>query len=238
LRTPVFINPSLTNWLTARLNATNAAGAMVATTFPEDEPEVFENDQEIAAILDRANCGEIVQPVAQATDLKSLSAHPPFQVLHLSSHGLFDAQAMEMGLLLSRDGQVPPPRRGHIAAIHKHLVRPSEIHRQGSTPKLTFLASCVSSRNAEYPGDDLMGLTRAFFAGGTTDMIAGAWSVISKAVPNFTRPFYTALVNSPSVAHAMLTARRTAHDANPSPYFWGVFQHQGANVNPLNQNLH
>jgi CHAT domain-containing protein len=233
LRTPVFVNPSLTNWMTSRHNTSQSSGAIVATTFPKEELDVFEIDNEITALLSQAIRGEITQPSPHATNLRSISTDPPFQVLHLSSHGMFDPEAVEMGLLMARDGRLPPPRRGNIATIRKHLARPSDIRRQGFAAKLTFLASCVSSRNAEYPGDDLMGLTRAFFASGATDLIAGAWSVISKEVPIFTLRFYAELVQNQSVSHAMLAARREASRIHPSPYFWGVFQHQGANINPL-----
>jgi CHAT domain-containing protein len=230
----VFVNPSLVNWLAARRNTSPSSGALIATTCPPEQLAQFDEGGEIAAILTRAVSGEILQPSPEDTGLRSLSAQPPFQVLHLASHGMFDAESMEIGLLMSRDGQLPPPPpRGVDAGVWRYMVRPSDIYRQGRGAKLAFLASCVSSRNAAYPGDDLMGLTRAFFGCGTTDMIAGAWTVVSEYVAPFTQRFYNQLTDGQSVADAMLAARRQVSETHPSPFFWGAFQHQGANMNPL-----
>jgi len=234
LLAPVFVNPSIANWLASRRNASLSSGALIATTCPADQFADFDEGGKIVSILSTRVSGEIVAPKPEATDVESIRSHPPFQVLHLSSHGMFDSESMEIGLLMSRNGELPPPPPRHPdAAVRRFLVRPNDIYRQGSSPKLAFLASCVSSRNAEYPGDDLMGLTRAFFGTGTTDMIAGAWTVISEFVGPFTERFYTELVEGCSVADAMLAARRHVGETHPSPFFWGAFQHQGANINPL-----
>jgi len=235
LMAPIFVNPSLVNWLAARHNSGLAGGALAATTCPADELSQFGESQRIAILLASGLKENVVHLTPEATHLGAIAATPPYRVMHLASHGMFDPESYEMGLLLARDGRLPPPppRIGFDAAVREHLVHPQAIYRQGNVAKLTFLASCVSSRNASFPGDDLIGLTRAFFAGGATDLIAGAWTVLSKTVEPFAERFYTELLHGASVAHAVLAARRALSDTYPSEFLWGVFQHTGANINPL-----
>jgi CHAT domain-containing protein len=91
----------------------------------------------------------------------------------------------------------------------------------------------VSARSFTLPGDDLMGITRAFFANGALDLVAGGWTVLSTVVEAFARAFYEALRDGRSTAAAMLTARRELAQAQPDPFFWGCLVHQGANSRPL-----
>jgi hypothetical protein len=233
LRAPVFVSPSITHWLATRRAAPAAAGAVVATARPEAELADFGEGEAVAAILARAMSGTVARPLPHQTDLDTLGAAPPRRVMHLSSHGVFDADSMEMGLLLSRDGRLPPPPGSDEGSIRPFLARPDAIYRSRIDARLVFLAGCVSSHGAAFPGDDIMGLTRAFFGRGATDLIAGAWTVDAPCVGPFAEEFYAALVERRSVAEAVLAARRRVSRTHPSPFFWGVFQHQGGNRNPL-----
>ena len=95
---------------------------------------------------------------------------------------------------------------------------------------LTFLSSCVSARSAELLGDDLMGISRALFANGATDVVAGAWTLVSEQAQAFTQAFYASVGKGQTTAQAMLLARQSLASEQPDPFFWGCFIHQGANA--------
>jgi len=235
LRTPVFTNPSLTNWLAAR-NASRGTSsrAFVGCVAPVDELSHFGEVGAVADALARAKI-DVVRPQPRHVDLAALAAGAaePWSVLHLSSHGMFEPETLEIGLLLARDGVLPPPPTRASHGIARHLARPADLRAAHVGARLAFLASCLSSRNENHAGDDLMGVTRAWFAGGTADLVGGAWTVLSSAVPPFARAFYAALVDGRSVAESMLAARRAVAASHPDPFYWGVFIHQGANGAPF-----
>jgi hypothetical protein len=234
LQVPIVHNPSVTNWLVARARASRSGGALVARCCAARETNAFGEIEVVRARLEAvAEVSTLAAPDADASTLLGGTA----RLMHLSSHGVFDEDTRELGLLVSRGGELPPGPRDYVGEnAHGFLLRAGEIRRRGRAPQLNFLASCVSSRNAAFAGDDLMGLTRAFFAAGAKDLIAGSWEVLSRNVEPFADAFYTELTAGASPARAMLAARTRVGAAAPSPYEWGVFVHQGANVNPYHPN--
>jgi hypothetical protein len=234
LCTPVFSNPSLANWLVARRNAVRPASkAFVGVAGPPAELPEFAEVGPVVELLSRSGL-EVIQPLPSELDLHSFAPqHGGWKVLHLSSHGIFEPDRQEMGLLLAHAGKLPPsPNRPLDAEASKHLAGPNDLRRVRPEARLTFLASCLSSRNDEYPGDDLMGMTRAWFASGTADLVAGAWTVVSSTTGTFAEAFYRALLEERPVAEAVFEARRAVAHTHPDPFFWGAFVHQGANANP------
>jgi hypothetical protein len=156
---------------------------------------------------------DVMQPTPPEVDLAALGApgENRWSVLHLSSHGIFEPDSLEIGLLLASGGMLPPsPERFAGGDATRHLARPNDLREARVGARLAFLASCVSSRNEAYIGDDLMGVTRAWFAGGTADLVAGAWTVVSSCTELFARQFYEVLCGvwrSPGCAsHAVSTA--------------------------------
>jgi hypothetical protein len=233
LRTPVFTNPSVTNWLSARAAAiAPSRRAFAGCTSPADELDEFGEVSVVSGLLNAAGI-DVVQPAPAAVDLAALAASgaSPWSVLHLSSHGVFEPENLEIGLLLASGGVLPPPpERSAAGRATAHLARPHDLRDAGVRARLAFLASCVSSRNEAYIGDDLMGVTRAWFAGGTADLIAGAWTVVSSCTGIFARRFYEQLLAGRPVAEAVLSARQAVAASHPDPFYWGVFLHQGANA--------
>jgi hypothetical protein len=230
----VFSNPSLANWLVARRNAVRPASkAFVGVAGPPAELPEFAEVGPVVELLSRSGL-EVIQPLPSELDLHSFAPqNGGWKVLHLSSHGIFEPDRQEMGLLLAHAGKLPPsPNRPLDAEASKHLAGPNDLRRVRPEARLTFLASCLSSRNDEYPGDDLMGMTRAWFASGTADLVAGAWTVVSSTTGTFAEAFYRALLEERPVAEAVFEARRAVAHTHPDPFFWGAFVHQGANANP------
>ena len=234
LRAPLFQNPSVTNWIAAKKSdVAFSERAFVARTAPEDELDQFSEIETVSKVLTEAGI-RVRQPQPEQTSLHTLSPKEmPWLVLHLACHGIFTLPGPEAGLLLARDGALPPAfnlRGGINDTVRNHLAMPSDLRKAGIANRLTFLASCLSARNEEYPGDDLMGVTRSFFASGTVDLIAGAWTVVSSIALKFIGHFYQDLMKEESrPADAILSSRKAVAADHPDPFHWGVFVHMGAN---------
>jgi CHAT domain-containing protein len=242
LRTPVFTNASLTNWLVAHRRAgeraePGAPDALVAAAWPAREQEDARETATVSALL--RDAGLAVQQLGGETAaLERLAADGgTWRVLHLGCHGVFREERSIYGLLLAANGQAPPPPVGEIGATSDFLATPARLRDARLAGRLTFLSSCVSARSFTLPGDDLMGITRALFANGALDLVAGGWTVLSTVVEAFARAFYEALRDGRSTAAAMLAARQHLAETQPDPFFWGCLVHQGANGRPLRKEI-
>jgi CHAT domain-containing protein len=235
LRTPVFSNPSLTNWFEAQqaekgIEEGGRKSACVAGAWPREEADYFD-DVTIAAESLRGAGFQVKQLHDDAATLDGMvSDGEPWLMLHLACHGVFRHDREISGLMLSADGQPPPVPSGVLREDLNHLATPNRLRTARVAGRITFLTSCVSARNIELPGDDLMGITRALFANGAVVLIAGAWTVVSGYVQPFTEQFYKSLLEGRATAEAILQARqKVAHD-QPDPFYWGCFISQGANA--------
>lgn len=242
LRVPVFSNPSLTNWLKAQEEAKNmlqskSQAACVAGAWPSGEKNRF-NDVVLAAkSLERA--GFLVNQLGGvAANVAAISNNgSPWQILHLACHGVFRRNRGIYGLMLAANGKLPPPPIGEIRddKLDTFLITPRHLRESRLAGRVTFLASCVSARSEELPGDDLMGISRALFANGTVDLVAGGWTIVSEYIRPFIQEFYSSLNKGKTTAEAMLSARQHLAKNQPDPFFWGCFIHQGANTRLANK---
>jgi CHAT domain-containing protein len=230
LRVPVYTNPSLTNWLLCRQRPVNIAKACLAIAPPSGEAVHFAGAATLRLPIEEAGF-DVMELTDKMCDLPSLSES--FGVLHLMCHGLFREPREQYGLLLAAKGESAPSALGDIksSTLNLHLATPARLRKNKIAGQLTFLSSCVSARNQEMPGDDLMGLTRAVFASEAASLIAGAWTVNTEYALPFANAFYSALGQS-GTATAMLEARRAVASISPDPFFWGAFVLQGADVKP------
>jgi len=230
LRVPVYSNPSLTNWLLCRGRSIDSRAACLAAAAPEQEQEQFERCADVGASIAEAGF-ELRTFDGRRSDLKALEGD--WGVQHIVCHGLFRQPRSEYGLMLSAGGEPPPRALGALdrETLERHLATPARLREHAIAGQLTFLSSCVSARNEQMPGDDLMGITRAIFANGAASLIAGSWTVASDYAKPFADAFYAKLKES-SVATSFLHARRAVAELTPDPFFWGAFVLQGADAQP------
>lgn len=136
-----------------------------------------------------------------------------FPILHFATH----AQADERDALRShlRLGASP----GHDGYLHSN-----EIPRRGSNSELVVLSACETKSGPLFPGEGVMGLSRAFLASGAQNVIATNWP-IGAATAELMGALYTGLAARQSVATALRNAKlelrrdaRTAH-----PFYWASF---------------
>jgi CHAT domain-containing protein/Tfp pilus assembly protein PilF len=127
--------------------------------------------------------------------------------LHVATHGVLDPEAPIFSGLVTSDG----------------LVTVSDILGWEKTPNLVVLSACDTALGDLGEGDDLVGLARAFQAGGTRCLVATLWSVSDESTSTWMTSFYDGLNKGLTVAEASADASRTMRRTHPSPYHWAPF---------------
>jgi CHAT domain-containing protein len=72
-------------------------------------------------------------------------------------------------------------------------------------------------------GDELVGLTRAFFFAGTPSIIASLWRVDDAASALLMARFHSHLRDGLSKAEALRQAQLEVREEYPNPFFWAAF---------------
>lgn len=131
-------------------------------------------------------------------------------VVHFAGHAFFDtAEAADSALRLTNG-----------------LLSAREIQElSGLRARVVTLSGCETGVSRNHPGDELIGLTRAFLYAGAATVVAGLWRVADDSTTELMNRFYRGLVSGePAVEalrHAMLaTAARPGWSAL---YHWAPF---------------
>ncbi len=136
--------------------------------------------------------------------------------LHLACHGLFDFRRPMSSGIGFRDG----------------LLTAEEILRLRLRSELVTVSACDSALNEVRPGDELIGLTRAFLLAGTRSLLVSLWKVDDQAASELMVSFYSRLLKdgNQSKVEALQKAqveimRKARNDsATPwTPYYWASF---------------
>ena len=90
---------------------------------------------------------------------------------------------------------------------------------------LLVLSACETGIKEQKPGDELIGLTRAFLYAGVKSIMVSLWSVDAAATIQFMENFYTKIQAGISKAEALqLTQIEMIEDRQFShPYYWAPF---------------
>jgi CHAT domain-containing protein/Tfp pilus assembly protein PilF len=130
---------------------------------------------------------------AQATCAVVRQALPEYAVIHFSCHGHFrqhDAWASSLALA---DGELTALDLMHSGRLKADLVT---------------LSACDTGLNELHPGDELMGLTRAFLGSGARSLLVTLWPVYELPTRLFVEHFYQSWRAGVSKAAALASAQR------------------------------
>ena len=128
-------------------------------------------------------------------------------VVHLACHGKFR-----------------PDNPGFSSLVlYSEELTVNEIQNLRLENSIVALSSCESGLNEVVRGEELIGLTRAFFAAGASSLVLSLWRVDDSATHEMMKAFYTDLCSSKGVAEALGSAQRHLIDAGFHPYFWSPF---------------
>ena len=130
-------------------------------------------------------------------------------VIHFSCHGYFDnADSLSSGVKLYDD-----------------VLTAREIFDMRLDTELVTLSACQTGLNERSPGDELVGLTRAFLYAGAPSVIVSLWSVDARSTQELMLEFYKLLKNGADKATALQEAQKRIMEKGEysHPYYWAPF---------------
>ncbi len=172
----------------------------------EYQKELFEG--EAILVAEQFNVEPILGDQAKSNILENVSSN----VIHASCHGEFNpTEPLNSGLCL-KDG----------------MLTAREIFEMEIKTNLLVLSACQTGLNSPKPGDDLVGLTRAFLYAGTRSLIVSLWSVEAKSTYEYMKNFYQVVKKGENKAKALQKIQvdfinGKYGDTYTHPYFWAPF---------------
>lgn len=140
-----------------------------------------------------------------------------FRMLHVASHGEFDAdRPLASSLLLSPDGA----DNGRLTV--------GELYSMRVEAELVTLSACETGLGKVANGDDVVGLTRGFLYAGASTIVASLWQVEDRSTGELMTSFYQALAKGSGKREALRAAQAEFLRKQPHPFFWAAFQLTGA----------
>ena len=138
------------------------------------------------------------------------------RLIHLATHGDANAEDVDRsGLWLAADSTGRPTRLtvGDILAMH-------------SRAETVTLSACESGLGRLERGEGVLGLARAFLAGGARTVVMSLWDADDSWTAELMRSYYESMLKEgiePDLALARAKRDLIAHTVATSPYFWAPF---------------
>jgi CHAT domain-containing protein/Tfp pilus assembly protein PilF len=128
-------------------------------------------------------------------------------ILHFSCHGYFDkGNPLASGVQL---------KDSNLTA--------EEIFTLRIRTELVTLSACQTGLSENEPGDELIGLSRAFVYAGVPSLVVSLWDVSSYTTRELMIEFYTNLKNGDEKAIALQNAQINIMERYEHPFFWAPF---------------
>jgi CHAT domain-containing protein len=141
-------------------------------------------------------------------------------ILHLAAHGGYDPSDPLSSLIALAPGG------GEDGKLQTREI--FGLPLKGS--ELVVLSACETNVGEISGGDDVVGLTRAFFFAGAPSVLSSLWSVDDKATEVLMTSFYKHWLEEGMSKAQALQAAQAEVRANPrwaSPFFWAAFTLNG-----------
>ena len=140
-----------------------------------------------------------------------------FSILHIASHGQFDAdKPLNSGLLLAGNGT----EEGRLTV--------SDLYKIRLDTELVTLSACETGLGKVASGDDVVGLNRGFLYAGARSIVSSLWQVDDAATEKLMTSFYKNLAKNMEKREALRMAQVETKKTHPHPFYWAAFQITGA----------
>jgi CHAT domain-containing protein len=140
-------------------------------------------------------------------------------IIHFSCHGFFDdIDPLSSGIVLNEKATSSPPDR-------REILTAREIFDMRLNTELVTLSACETGVNKRSPGDELIGLTRAFLYAGAPSVVVSLWSVDARSTHDLMVEFYRNIKKGLDKATALQEAQKTIMEEEEysHPYYWAPF---------------
>jgi CHAT domain-containing protein/tetratricopeptide (TPR) repeat protein len=138
-------------------------------------------------------------------------------ILHLAAHGTYNSRnPLYSTIHLAGDDQ-------HDGKLQVHEVYSLNLQQSN----LVVLSACETQQGALSDGDDIVGLTRSFFFGGTPTVLASLWRVDDASTARLMERFYIHWQSGLSKAAALRQAQQDVRAEQSSFRYWAAFMLSG-----------
>jgi CHAT domain-containing protein/Tfp pilus assembly protein PilF len=136
-------------------------------------------------------------------------------ILHLSAHSSYSkTNPLASAIYLEQDADAGDDGRLEVREVYGLDL---------TNVNLVVLSACETQLGVQSAGDEVVGLTRAFFFAGTPSVVATLWPVDAQSTKELMKHFYTYLQSGMSKAGALRQAQLDTRANFPSPYDWSAF---------------
>ncbi len=167
--------------------------------------------QELAAVAAVHGERTVLRLDAEATQAVLAAEAPAAELIHLACHGRFRADSPAFSFLQLGDGPMT-----------LHDVRALRLRA-----RLVLLSACETGQSRVAPGDELLGLVRAFTLAGAQGVLASLWAVEDGATALLLADLHQALHDGATPAQALQQAQAAAAAAGEHPFHWAAFALHG-----------
>jgi len=214
----VTLAPSVSRWLRQRESTSAGTGS---TYLGVADPEIGDDGADLPALpharteVRRAcrrvggNSRAVTGAAATEAAVKELLLDP-FEVVHFATHAEVDrADPARTAILLGPDESDQDGR-----------LRIAEISDLRLREPLVVLSACRSAGGVVLQGEGVLGLTRAFFAGGARTVVGNLWPIADRDASVLVDRFYRHLTAGVPVAEALARAQRERWAAGDPTEAW------------------
>jgi CHAT domain-containing protein len=135
--------------------------------------------------------------------------------LHLATHGIYDASnPLASALYLSEQKKAFP-------------LTASMLYERPMLAQVVVMSACETGMGKITSGEDLLGLSRSFYLGGTLAILSSLWPIEDEGTKRYMEIFHESSRNG-DYGQAWLKARNQLKQQGFSPAVYGAFVLGGA----------
>jgi len=214
--------PSASVWaeLAGRNPAIAGRGTLAMAPHPD---ELAHSAAEVRRISRGDTLAEVVVG-SRATERAFRELAADRDVLHLATFGVLNTRNPLFSHVRLNPDEVSDGR------LEAHEVFGLQLNAD-----LLVLSACETGLGSGFrhdvpPGDDWVGLVRAFLYAGARSVVASLWPVDDRATAALMEKFYTGLESGRSKARSLADAQRAMlrEPGHANPFYWAAFQLSGA----------
>ena len=128
-------------------------------------------------------------------------------IVHLACHGKFRRDNTGFSSLV----------------LHNEELTANDVRELELNNSLIVLSACESGLNKVVGGEELIGLTSAFFAAGAGSILMSLWRVNDAATLELMTEFYTNLCSDAEITASLRNAQIASISSGMHPFFWYPF---------------
>ena len=199
-------------------NKTNSTGAIIVgnPNYGGELPQLQGTVKEAQALAKLYNVKALLYKNATLSNIKKHSV-TQVKILHLATHGVFYSdKPLESAIFLSKNSKL-------------YTLSAKEIFRTPLKADLVVLSACETGMGINVAGDDLLGLPRSFFLGGTKAVVSSLWPIDDAGTKEFMLVFHK-YAKEGSYEKGILKAREALKKKGYPASVYGAFVLYGTSL--------